>query len=230
MRAAKAQQTRASAGRAGRPISGRHNSAKAVVRSPGEQQDERRWGKDFLISAFRPRPQSVAPPISLPTKPRHVRCPKLISNTAQFSSNRKKKNPLPSAANSQQEPAMALGNSRARSSQLSPPHASLLLRPLGRGTSPFIYRPSAISSVVSSQRQEAAVQDQVEEGGVVDSKILPYCSIDKKAEKRTIGEMEQEFLQALQSFYYDGQAIMSNEEFDNLKEELMWEGSSVVML
>jgi ribosomal protein S27E len=58
---------------------------------------------------------------------------------------------------------------------------------------------------------------------------LPYCSINK-AEKKTIGEMEQEFLQALQSFYYDGKAIMSNEEFDNLKEELMWEGSSVVML
>jgi len=34
----------------------------------------------------------------------------------------------------------------------------------------------------------------------------------------------------IQSFYYDQKAIMSNEEFDNLKEELMWEGSSVVML
>lgn len=34
----------------------------------------------------------------------------------------------------------------------------------------------------------------------------------------------------LKSFYYDGKATMSNEEFDNLKEELMWEGSSVVML
>ncbi|GAV89339.1 hypothetical protein CFOL_v3_32756 [Cephalotus follicularis] len=64
---------------------------------------------------------------------------------------------------------------------------------------------------------------------VVDSKILPYCSIDKK-EKKSLGELEQEFLQALQAFYYEGKAIMSNEEFDNLKEELMWEGSSVVML
>ncbi|CAA6673835.1 unnamed protein product [Spirodela intermedia] len=54
--------------------------------------------------------------------------------------------------------------------------------------------------------------------------ILPYCSLDKKADKKTLGELEQEFLQALQ------RAIMSNEEFDNLKEELMWEGSSVVML
>ncbi|RRT74269.1 hypothetical protein B296_00021531, partial [Ensete ventricosum] len=32
------------------------------------------------------------------------------------------------------------------------------------------------------------------------------------------------------AFYYEKKAIMSNEEFDNLKEELMWEGSSVVML
>uniref|UniRef100_A0A0E0QLG5 PGR5-like protein 1A, chloroplastic n=1 Tax=Oryza rufipogon TaxID=4529 RepID=A0A0E0QLG5_ORYRU len=32
------------------------------------------------------------------------------------------------------------------------------------------------------------------------------------------------------AFYYDKKAVMSNEEFDNLKEELMWEGSSVVML
>ncbi|XWS49854.1 hypothetical protein CRYUN_Cryun12cG0038900 [Craigia yunnanensis] len=72
-------------------------------------------------------------------------------------------------------------------------------------------------------------QGQVEENEVVDSKILPYCSIDKK-EKKSLGEMEQDFLQALQAFYYEGKAIMSNEEFDNLKEELMWEGSSVVML
>ncbi|XP_027334487.1 PGR5-like protein 1A, chloroplastic [Abrus precatorius] len=67
------------------------------------------------------------------------------------------------------------------------------------------------------------------EEDAVDSKILPYCSIDGK-EKKSIGELEQEFLQALQAFYYEGKAIMSNEEFDNLKEELMWEGSSVVML
>ncbi|CAH9077526.1 unnamed protein product [Cuscuta epithymum] len=70
---------------------------------------------------------------------------------------------------------------------------------------------------------------QVQEDELDDSKILPYCSINRK-EKKSLGEMEQEFLQALQAFYYEGKAIMSNEEFDNLKEELMWEGSSVVML
>ncbi|KAI4315342.1 hypothetical protein L6164_028163 [Bauhinia variegata] len=81
-----------------------------------------------------------------------------------------------------------------------------------------------------SPEATADPEGKVEEGDVVDSKILPYCSIDKKDEKKSIGELEQEFLQALQAFYYEGKAIMSNEEFDNLKEELMWEGSSVVML
>ncbi|KAJ4773417.1 PGR5-LIKE A [Rhynchospora pubera] len=78
-------------------------------------------------------------------------------------------------------------------------------------------------------RATSEQQGQVQEDEVVDSKILQYCSIDKK-EKKSLGEMEQEFLQALQAFYYEKKAIMSNEEFDNLKEELMWEGSSVVML
>ncbi|KAJ1416068.1 putative PGR5-like protein 1A, chloroplastic [Sesbania bispinosa] len=83
--------------------------------------------------------------------------------------------------------------------------------------------------VFSTKASSADQQGKVEEDDVVDSKILPYCSIDKK-QKKSVGELEQEFLQALQAFYYEGKAIMSNEEFDNLKEELMWEGSSVVML
>lgn len=41
------------------------------------------------------------------------------------------------------------------------------------------------------------ISDQVEGSDVVDGKILPYCSIDKK-EKKSIGELEQEFLLALQ--------------------------------
>ncbi len=31
-------------------------------------------------------------------------------------------------------------------------------------------------------------------------------------------------------YYYDKQPVLSNEEFDNLKEELTWEGSKVVVL
>lgn len=76
----------------------------------------------------------------------------------------------------------------------------------------------------TADQQTDQVQDDTDDG-----KILQYCSIDKKG-KKSLGEMEQDFLQALQAFYYEGKAIMSNEEFDNLKEELMWQGSSVVML
>lgn len=76
---------------------------------------------------------------------------------------------------------------------------------------------------------KATTDKQGQQDEVVDSNMLPYCSIDKK-EKKSLGELEQDFIQALQTFYYEGKAMMSNEEFDNLKEELMWEGSSIVML
>ena len=118
-----------------------------------------------------------------------------------------------------------------------------------RSNNPSIQRPSVSVSSSSTRVQsfpfsgrqlcvrrrllvfpsKAATDQPQENEEVVDSKILPYCSLDQKG-KKSLGEMEQDFLQALQSFYYDGKAIMSNEEFDNLKEELMWEGSSVVML
>ncbi|KAK6137637.1 hypothetical protein DH2020_028563 [Rehmannia glutinosa] len=84
--------------------------------------------------------------------------------------------------------------------------------------------------LVISPKATSDQPGQVREDEIVDSNVLPYCSIDNKKQKKSIGEMEQEFLQALQAFYYEGKSIMSNEEFDNLKEELMWEGSSVVML
>jgi hypothetical protein len=48
-------------------------------------------------------------------------------------------------------------------------------------------------------KQQQGVQEQEKEE-VVDSNVLPYCSIDRKQQKKKIGEMEQEFLQALQSF------------------------------
>ncbi|OEL13524.1 PGR5-like protein 1A, chloroplastic [Dichanthelium oligosanthes] len=76
---------------------------------------------------------------------------------------------------------------------------------------------------------EAQGQVQQAEGEVVDSNVLPYCSIDRK-QKKTIGEMEQEFLQALQArrpdeqrlleasmAYVAGSPIMTDAEFDELK-------------
>jgi len=42
--------------------------------------------------------------------------------------------------------------------------------------------------------------------------------------------MEQEFLLALSSWYFDGKPTMSDEEFQLLKEELLWNGSKVPIL
>lgn len=64
---------------------------------------------------------------------------------------------------------------------------------------------------------------------VEDKYINSYCNINKGAQQ-SLAEMEQDFLLALQSFYIDGSPMMSNEEFDHLKEELIWEGSSVAVL
>lgn len=38
------------------------------------------------------------------------------------------------------------------------------------------------------------------------------------------------FLDALRSFYFEGKPNMSNEEFDQLKQDLLWEGSKVAVL
>ena len=34
----------------------------------------------------------------------------------------------------------------------------------------------------------------------------------------------------MQAYYYDEKALLSNEEFDNLKEDLIWAGSKVAVL
>lgn len=60
-----------------------------------------------------------------------------------------------------------------------------------------------------------------------------YCSIDsagKRVVKRSLGEMEQEYLQALGAWFYDGKPMMSDDEFELLKEELLWNGSRVPIL
>lgn len=71
-------------------------------------------------------------------------------------------------------------------------------------------------------------------GNVVDiSNVGEYCSIDANAKpvmNRTVGEMEQEFLDACGSWYYDGKGKLSDEEFENLKSELLWNGSKVPVL
>mmetsp|Transcript_6365 Transcript_6365/g.23530 ORF Transcript_6365/g.23530 Transcript_6365/m.23530 type:complete len:336 (+) Transcript_6365:157-1164(+) len=74
----------------------------------------------------------------------------------------------------------------------------------------------------------AEPKEEVKEVKETDENILAYCSLDQR--ERSLGEKEVEFLEAMRSFYFDGKPAMSNAEFDNLKEELIWEGSNVVVL
>lgn len=89
-----------------------------------------------------------------------------------------------------------------------------------------------------AQRRLARVYAQegkaTQAADVVDENIGEYCSLDKGGKRPqrelTTGEKEQLFLEAMMSYYYDGQPMLSDEEFENLKQELQWEGSKVVVL
>ena len=52
----------------------------------------------------------------------------------------------------------------------------------------------------------------------------------KPVSQMTLGEKEQTFLEALSAFYFDGTPQITDEEFDLLKDELIWSGSKVAVL
>jgi hypothetical protein len=56
----------------------------------------------------------------------------------------------------------------------------------------------------TEQQGQVQPKDADQDDTTVDSNVLPYCSIDSSKRKKTLGEMEQEFLQALQvqSFFH----------------------------
>lgn len=67
---------------------------------------------------------------------------------------------------------------------------------------------------------------------VLDDNIAGFCSINPRTGQRielSVPEKESLFLDAVQA-YFRGDTLMSNEEFDVLKEELTWQGSDVVSL
>lgn len=67
---------------------------------------------------------------------------------------------------------------------------------------------------------------------ILDENIVGFCSIDPSTGKRlelSVRDKENLFLDAVQSFYR-GENLLSNDEFDSLKEELTWQGSDVVTL
>jgi len=60
-----------------------------------------------------------------------------------------------------------------------------------------------------------------------------FCTIDDETGNKirlTIAEKERIFLDSLQSYYASGRQLLSDEDFDLLKEDLQWNGSSVVVV
>lgn len=72
--------------------------------------------------------------------------------------------------------------------------------------------------------------DRIPQNPVICLPAGEFCSLDstgKRVKNRTIGEMEQEFLEALSSYYYGDKPDITDEEFEVLKDELIWSGSKV---
>jgi len=60
-----------------------------------------------------------------------------------------------------------------------------------------------------------------------------YCMIDEKTGvliRLTVEEKERIFIDALQSYYVNGRQLLKDDEFDLLKEDLEWNGSSLVQM
>eukprot|EP00629_Pelagomonadales_sp_RCC1024_P003267 CAMPEP_0119266406 /NCGR_PEP_ID=MMETSP1329-20130426/4903_1 /TAXON_ID=114041 /ORGANISM="Genus nov. species nov., Strain RCC1024" /LENGTH=280 /DNA_ID=CAMNT_0007266285 /DNA_START=138 /DNA_END=980 /DNA_ORIENTATION=+ len=54
--------------------------------------------------------------------------------------------------------------------------------------------------------------------------------VDGKEMSLTMAEKERVFIDAIQSYYFDGRQVLSDAEFDQLKEDLAWEGSEYAVL
>lgn len=89
-----------------------------------------------------------------------------------------------------------------------------------------------VLSKAQQQQETSTAEATFEEGENITG---DYCSLDATAkrlrpENRTVGEMEQEFLEALSAYYFGDKPKLSDEEFALLKDELLWNGSKVAIL
>lgn len=60
-----------------------------------------------------------------------------------------------------------------------------------------------------------------------------FCARDEKTGEPillTVKEKERIFLDCIQSYYYSGRQILTDDDFNKLKEDLIWEGSKVAIL
>lgn len=92
---------------------------------------------------------------------------------------------------------------------------------------------------VTSARKELKFDDETGrfyETDLDQAECIPeeeFCTIDEDTGKKirlTVAEKERIFLDSLQSYYASGRQLLSDEDFDLLKEDLQWSGSSVVVV
>jgi hypothetical protein len=121
---------------------------------------------------------------------------------------------------------------RAMSVNVIAPARNLVRLPsTSRLTGTFLYRLSTRFSPVKADNGRVEVSSSIDESS--ENISGEYCQLDEsgqKSAKRTIGEKEQEFLEALGSYYYEKKSILTDAEFETLREELLWSGSKVAIL
>lgn len=97
---------------------------------------------------------------------------------------------------------------------------------------PVLARPASVLVRSSNGAKETTTVVTTSDDEGTGNLAGEYCAIDstgKRLKKRTVGEMEQEFLEALSSFYYEGRPKLSDEEFEVLKEVGLREGRGPVL-
>lgn len=60
-----------------------------------------------------------------------------------------------------------------------------------------------------------------------------FCAIDETTGNPivlSVDEKEKIFVECMQAYYYDGREVLNDVDFDQLKEDLIWEGSPVAVL
>uniref|UniRef100_A0A7S3UUH2 Uncharacterized protein n=1 Tax=Heterosigma akashiwo TaxID=2829 RepID=A0A7S3UUH2_HETAK len=60
-----------------------------------------------------------------------------------------------------------------------------------------------------------------------------FCTIDETTGEQvvlSVKEKERIFLDSLQAYYYDGSKVLNDDDFDQLKADLVWEGSPLATL
>jgi len=92
---------------------------------------------------------------------------------------------------------------------------------------------------ITSGRKELKFDDKTgrfSETGLATEECIPdeeFCTVDEDTGNKirlTIAEKERIFLDSLQSYYASGRQLLSDEDFDLLKEDLQWNGSPVVVV